>query len=243
MQPEAPEPSAEPANPHPNVVVMRPGTPCSEIPGYACVAERLCDRDGEIITDHRNLFTLRQASGFSEPETEINTQAAGSKCPRVFEVCCKDNGIKPEDDGVPGAGGRTRPTSRCGTHNVNGVEFRIENGNGNGNGEEIPTQFGEWPFMCLIYKGVNTLTFDEFECGATLLTPGVVLTAAHCVNETGVDYLVRCGDWDLKSDQEPLRRQDQFAERVTVHPSFNPITVHNDVALLHLQRDAVHSKF
>ena len=43
--------------------------------------------------------------------------------------------------------------------------------------------FGEWPNMCIIlkstvYRGDN---FDLYQCGASLISPGIVLTAAHCV--------------------------------------------------------------
>jgi hypothetical protein len=40
------------------------------------------------------------------------------------------------------------------------------------------TQEGEWPYTCAIFKK-NTKGNDEFVGGATLIAPGVLVTAAH----------------------------------------------------------------
>ena len=46
------------------------------------------------------------------------------------------------------------------------------------------TQFGEWPHMCAIMKqislGANEKVFT-YVCGASLIAPHIVLTAAHYV--------------------------------------------------------------
>ena len=41
------------------------------------------------------------------------------------------------------------------------------------------TKFGEWPFTCLIYQLDVNGDGDKFLGGASLLAPGVLLTAAH----------------------------------------------------------------
>ena len=45
------------------------------------------------------------------------------------------------------------------------------------------TQFGEWPHMCAVLN--RTKIGDEehsvFVCGASLIAPNVILTAAQCV--------------------------------------------------------------
>ena len=40
------------------------------------------------------------------------------------------------------------------------------------------TQEGEWPYTCAIFKK-NSKGNDEFVGGATLIAPGVLVTAAH----------------------------------------------------------------
>ena len=44
-------------------------------------------------------------------------------------------------------------------------------------------EFGEWPNMCIILKSANHRgdSFDLYQCGASLISPGIILTAAHCV--------------------------------------------------------------
>ena len=47
-------------------------------------------------------------------------------------------------------------------------------------------------------------------------------------------YMVRCGDWDLKTEQEPRRYQDRLITKASIHPSYNHRNLHNDFAILHL---------
>ncbi len=56
--------------------------------------------------------------------------------------------------------------------------------------------------------------------------------------ENPSDYLVRCGEWDTKSDSEPLSHQDRRIGRITLHPSYkNTRYYDNNVALLHVEKD------
>ena len=84
----------------------------------------------------------------------------------------------------------TRPANRpspraaplCGRHHEEGVEIRITGG------KRTQTQFGEWPHMCMVYKRNARRDFrsidkdffrENFAGGASLVAPGVLITAAH----------------------------------------------------------------
>lgn len=45
------------------------------------------------------------------------------------------------------------------------------------------TQFGEWPHMCAVLKQVmlGSEKVHTYICGASLIAPHIILTAAHCV--------------------------------------------------------------
>ena len=65
---------------------------------------------------------------------------------------------------------------KCGQHNIDGVGVRISNPQD----MEFATQFGEWPHVCMIMRK-NTAGIDAFLGGASLIAPGIVVTAAHKV--------------------------------------------------------------
>ena len=71
---------------------------------------------------------------------------------------------------------------RCGKHNACGTKNLSENCTQN-EVNSFETKFGEWPHMCAILKkriiGDNTKL--EFWAGASLISPGILLTAAHWV--------------------------------------------------------------
>ena len=49
-------------------------------------------------------------------------------------------------------------------------------------------------------------------------------------------FRVRCGDWDLKNEQEALPHTTQRIADITYHPTFNRNNLHDDVALIHVEQ-------
>lgn len=48
-------------------------------------------------------------------------------------------------------------------------------------GTRLEPSFGEWPNMCIILQKIITKKQEYYKCGASLIAPNIVLTAAHCV--------------------------------------------------------------
>ena len=92
--------------------------------------------------------------------------------------------LVPQDNtsnGVPSktCGTKAQYVPRCGQHNIDGSGLlRISN---QIEGKEA-TQFGEWPHACVLYeKTPKGRDFATFLGGASLIAPGIVVTATHKV--------------------------------------------------------------
>merc|ERR1711910_210125 len=184
--------------------------------GYECVPSQQCHK-GTIITDGAGLLDPRERveirNGFASLNPEI------SKCPGYLEVCCKD----PDFTSPPKPGPKYIP--QCGRRNNNGLGVRIHGFT------ESESQFGEWPHMCAILQSSD----DSYKCGGSLIAPGVVLTAAHCVDkfrQNPSELKVRCGEWDTQHQTEPRPHQDRQVAALNIHPEFDGRNLQNDFAVL-----------
>ncbi|XP_031637633.1 phenoloxidase-activating factor 2-like isoform X2 [Contarinia nasturtii] len=140
-----------------------------------------------------------------------------------------------------GSGGTQNPESSnsskninlgCGIRNVDGVGFRTPSSLGN------VAQFGEFPWTVAILKEEKALDeqiFNVYVCGGSLIDPGVVLTAAHCVDQKDPKILkIRAGEWDTQTKDEPYPHQDRAVRDYVIHPEYHHGTLFNDIALLFL---------
>ena len=180
--------------------------------GFECVPYYQC-HNGSIITDGEGLIDIRNGFGTLTPE--------GSKCPGLLDVCCKD----PEY--VESAPQKPEYVAKCGRHNVGGLNVKIEGF------KESESQFGEWPHMCAVLQRKSSGLV--YECGGSLISPGVILTAGHCVDKLWrerAELVVRCGEWNTQNETEPLPHQDRSVEHVITHPEYNSRNLHQDYALL-----------
>ena len=105
-----------------------------------------------------------------------------SLCLGDDEICCSparrivDSPISPINRVKPPVIKPEPYKPKCGQHNIDGIGVRISNPQDG----LFSTQFGEWPHVCMIMKR-NTAGIDAFLGGASLIAPGIVVTAAHKV--------------------------------------------------------------
>ena len=97
---------------------------------------------------------------------------------------------------------------------------------------------GQWPFAAALIDASINDTLSGQICGAVVVSPRLVLTAAHCVTPDG-SARPRRHPLDIVAGR--LRLRGAAAARVHVvsvriHPQFNPETLADDLALLELSR-------
>merc|ERR1712203_217594 len=98
------------------------------------------------------------------------------------------------------------------------------------NGKTAPSPI---PWQVHLRQGSPTAGFGYF-CGGTIIDSKTILTAAHCYhgkNLAATDYFITAGVVHVQDGAG----QSAFVEKITLHESYNPTTINNDIAILKLK--------
>ena len=95
------------------------------------------------------------------------------------------------------------------------------------NGKTAPSPI---PWQVHLRSGSPTGSFGYF-CGGTIIDAKTILTAAHCYkNPNAPNYFITAGIVHVGHEG-----QSAFVEKITLHESYNPKTLDNDIAILKLK--------
>lgn len=102
-----------------------------------------------------------------------------------------------------------------------------------------PADANAWPWMAaIVFKDNNELLL----CGGSLIAPQWVLTSASCLqyeSPTGSGQFVTLDptllEVHIKGSQTEIKGSERISpNQVLIHPGYNPASLSNDIALLHL---------
>ncbi|XP_018400211.1 PREDICTED: uncharacterized protein LOC108777750 [Cyphomyrmex costatus] len=162
-------------------------------------------------------------------------------CSSADQVCCRLIGINLQSvssSSVVANGSSNRSTSQitCGIQN-----------NGYAPSQPFPsdsgkTYFAEFPWMVALFLQSTTDGSYSFHCGASVISNGAILTAAHCVvNRKPENLIARFGQWNIGSNIQPLPIQEAKIVAIAIHPSYYNDGLFHDVAVLILAKPISYS--
>ena len=218
--------------------------------GFKCVPAHIC-LNRTIVTDGKDLIDIRtdENSEITQCCAEIKgtLDVSDTKCDKINHVCCRNPDLTLKTCGVFSSCPDSKPMTdfNCGGVRTN-FELRIIDSSDPS--RQVFAQPGEFPHMCLIYRLVNREVV--YLGGASLIDRNKVLTVAHkflvgggtkdvnIVNDRQI--YVRCGEHDVKFENEFLEYQDIRVRQVNIHPDYNNKTLANDLAILETETNFIY---
>ncbi|KDR22457.1 serine protease gd-like [Zootermopsis nevadensis] len=110
-----------------------------------------------------------------------------------------------------------------------------------------PTRKGEWPWLVAMFVK-STSPGLKFQCGGSLLSTKVVLTAGHCIKpkdrpEVKAEFIVLfVGKHNLQEWAE-TNSQAKEVERIDIHPDYRREDLEADLAILILKEPVVYTLY
>jgi len=121
----------------------------------------------------------------------------------------------------------------CGRYNPLSIVNKIGGG--------VDADFAEFPWLVVVTYKIKlneTVSASVFQTSGSLISPTVVLTAAHTVFELEdlKSYTVRVGEYDVAHNLEPIPSEEIPIKRIIIHENFHKPTHLNNIALIILER-------
>ncbi|XP_022920613.2 phenoloxidase-activating factor 2-like [Onthophagus taurus] len=198
------------------IYTTRPTQTVAPTSACECIPYYLCKENGTLNMDGEGLFTIR-----------IDDEDDKTECPHYLLQCCPKTNIsstvilpKP----LPKRKG-------CGYRRPKGIAINVDP-------HRNQAKYGELPWMIAVFTqdlaGDNKT--ENYKCGGALIHPKAVLTAAHCI-ENDLHYIIRAGEWDTKTNLEIYPHENVAVKEKIIHEHFYYGGLHNDVAILILERE------
>jgi len=199
-----------------------------------CVPYYLC-ANNEIITDGTGVIDIRFQEDSPCSYLEVCCGRGGQLPPPPGGNTCKDKGCSGGQIVEKPITPPPKTQTGCGYRNANGVGFKITGAT------DHEAEYGEFPWMVAVLREeeIGGQLLNVYQCGGALITPTVVLTAAHCVQTFKSDpntLKIRAGEWDTQTKNELFEHQDRNVYEIAVHEHYYKGGLYNDVALLFLSQ-------
>lgn len=97
----------------------------------------------------------------------------------------------------------------------------------------------QFPHSAYLAIGCKTIrSVENWSCGAAIINQRLLLTAAHCLENCLQSSFIGVGVGSEHKKQGLTYKASSFV----THPNYNPVLVHNDIALVHLEKPLTFSK-